>query len=200
MRGRGRRQTEETRFNVLAVFTPLCLLLVLGGFRRWLGRRRLLPGILLLQSSLDHMVVAALLHEQLREVVLAVEDAVERGVGRRREHAAADGALEAGLVVRLSFHGHLPPQAASAKRASSSLSPVVTYRVIWEGRADRFQGVCCFLAGGTLVLSSTEHGGDLGWCLGLVRSRSYQITICLEFESCMIELPHLFIPLSRLCT
>jgi hypothetical protein len=58
-------------------------------------------------SCLDEVVVAALLLEQLREVDLAVEDPVERGVGGRRQDAAPVRALEAVLVVRFAFQRHL---------------------------------------------------------------------------------------------
>ena len=54
------------------------------------------------------MVVAPLLLEQLREMVLAVDDAFERSIGRWRKLAAPMRAFEAGLVVGFAFHGQLP--------------------------------------------------------------------------------------------
>jgi len=83
--------------------------------RRFLLRRpcicrrlqRSLRGLVLLLRRLDEVVVAALLLEQLREMDLAVEDAVERGVGGGGQDAAPVRALEAALVVRLAFQRHL---------------------------------------------------------------------------------------------
>jgi len=51
------------------------------------------------------VAVAPLLHEQLREVDLAVQDAIERGVGGTGQDAAPVRALEAALVVGLAFQG-----------------------------------------------------------------------------------------------
>jgi len=77
------------------------------------------------------MIVASLLLEQLCKVVLAVEDAIERGIGWWRKGAPSMRALETGLVVWLSLHSYL------------------------------FQRVCCFLAAGTFVLGPREHIGHL---------------------------------------
>jgi len=61
------------------------------------------------------VVVAALLLEQLREMDLAVEDPVERGVGGGGQDAAPVRALEAALVVRLAFQRHLNKKITRAK-------------------------------------------------------------------------------------
>ena len=80
-------------------------------FLRWrLLRRLLLIGshvrdYLLRRALLLHVAVAPLLHEQLRKVDLAVQDAVERGVGGAGQDAAPVRALEAALVVGLAFQG-----------------------------------------------------------------------------------------------
>ena len=79
-------------------------------FLRWRRFRRLLLAshvrdYLLRRALLLHVAVAPLLHEQLREVDLAVQDAVERGVGGTGQDAAPVRALEAALVVGLAFQG-----------------------------------------------------------------------------------------------
>ena len=79
-------------------------------FLRWRRFRRLLLAshvrdYLLRRALLLHVAVAPLLHEQLRKVDLAVQDAVERGVGGAGQDAAPVRALEAALVVGLAFQG-----------------------------------------------------------------------------------------------
>ena len=79
-------------------------------FLRWRRFRRLLLAshvrdYLLRRALLLHVAVAPLLHEQLREVDLAVQDAIERGVGGTGQDAAPVRALEAALVVGLAFQG-----------------------------------------------------------------------------------------------
>jgi hypothetical protein len=83
-----------------------CFRLSRACVRRWL--RSGLRGLVLLGlRRLDEVVVAALLLEQLREMDLAVEDPVERGVGGRGEDAAPVRAFEAALVVGFAFQSHL---------------------------------------------------------------------------------------------
>lgn len=77
-------------------------------FLRWRRLRWLLlcshvRHYLLGRALLLHVAVAPLLHEQLREVDLAVQDAVEGGVGGGGQDAAPVRALEAALVVGLAF-------------------------------------------------------------------------------------------------
>lgn len=77
-------------------------------FLRWRRFGRFLVGShvwhgILGRALLLHVVVAPLLHEQLCEVDLAVQDAVERGVGGGGQDAAPVRALEAALVVGLAF-------------------------------------------------------------------------------------------------
>jgi len=83
-----------------------CFRLSRACIRRWL-RRGLRSLVLLGLRRLDEVVVAALLLEQLREMDLAVEDPVERGVGGGGQDAAPVRAFEAALVVRLAFQRHL---------------------------------------------------------------------------------------------
>jgi hypothetical protein len=100
----------------------------LVGGRRFLLRRpcirrrlrRSLRGLVLLLRRLDEVVVAALLLEQLREMDLAVEDAVERGVGGGGQDAAPVRALEAALVVGLAFQRHLNKKIKSVDIISCS--------------------------------------------------------------------------------
>jgi hypothetical protein len=87
---------------------PFLLVVLSFPVLRWRRFRRLLVGChvrqrILGRALLHHVAVAPLLHEQLREVDLAVQNAVERGVGGGGEDAAPVRALEAALVVGLAF-------------------------------------------------------------------------------------------------
>jgi hypothetical protein len=108
------QQNNEQRLeNGVVTYGP-SLLIVLYlfslNFLLIMRRRRLRLGhdvrqCLLGLGLLLHVVVAPLLHEQLREMDFAEQDAVERGVGGRCQDAASVRAFEAALVVWLAFQG-----------------------------------------------------------------------------------------------
>jgi len=90
-----RKEKWQTQTSVCMIYMDHRLLLVVLSFLilRWRWFWRLLLGShvrqhLLGRALLLHVVIAPLLHEQLREVDLAVQDAVERGVGGGGQDAA----------------------------------------------------------------------------------------------------------------
>lgn len=83
------------------------LLLLLLPLRLGTRRRRIL-----LVGSLEDVLVIPLLHEELSEMVLAVEHSVQCSIRCMRQWTPSMCTLEAWPVVRFPLHSHLQPDSA----------------------------------------------------------------------------------------